>query len=322
MGINLVDASYTCYTVTRTFETGGQFTGDHHYLAINRDEHGAITGCRNTKDRNERASLSEINEFANICFQQYNSENDPTLLNNIKNIKNCLEVIQTNVNENKDQNCLSGLWFLLKLGSSILAATNDIILKMSDIAESPVVEALIEKKRNETVADEALEKAKGHEKLGDKGPALSYYKIAAKNGNLEAILYLIECYETGKLGQKQNPQEHSQYYLKAAGKYRELDDQDAFSDAYRKAFELAPEQTLLYIIKHWHMDITTLFTMEETQLAAQYKIAGAYALNVRTYIDQRNWERAREQCRYLNPFDPMQVTKLIVEIGKSSSTLK
>lgn len=323
MGINLTDAAYNFNTVTQSFDNE-KHSRPHFYLAISRDENKSIIGCRHTQERSERASLLEINEFANICFQQYNSEDNPEFINDINVIKIGLEEIQAQVNNSKEQNCINGLWFWLQLGSSILAATRDIIAKMSLITESLFPMGIQEINQSEFLADQALAKAKEHEQLGHNNPALGYYKISSKNGNLEASNILAECYTTTRLGQKSNPQDASKYHLKAAGKYLELNLQEAFSHACHKAFTLAPEKTVLYIIKHWHMDVTTLFSMNQILYAQcdPKKIAEAYSLNARSYVKEKNSEKAIEQCKNILKFDPLQFSQILFEIINSDVSKK
>ena len=95
----------------------------HSYISIIRDHDKHIIGCRTTLDRNERASLNEINEFANICFQQYNVE-DQEDINNLNLIGTGLHRIRDYV-ETKDRGCcgFGHLWFMIKLGTCILAGT-------------------------------------------------------------------------------------------------------------------------------------------------------------------------------------------------------
>ncbi|MBA3239193.1 MAG: hypothetical protein H0T62_12705 [Parachlamydiaceae bacterium] len=314
MGIDLTNAAYRFNLVIESFKVE-----NHQYLVIDRDANGSITGCSHTNNRRERASLLEINEFANKCFQQYNSRDDTKLNIELNTIKTGLEVISNQINEKNQGSCISGFWFWLQLGNGIVAASQEIIAKISKITESLIPTKSAESNLVIDISIQTLTKAKEYEILGQNTLALNFYKIASKNGNFEATNVLIECYETGKLDQVPNSKNAAKYYLKASAKYFELQDQNAFSNACRKAFEHDPEQALLHIIKQWGLNILTLFEKEEIlKLNCTQKIVDAYALNAEDALEKGNSKQAMEQHNCIRPFDSLKASRILIEIVKNS----
>jgi hypothetical protein len=314
MGIDLTNAAYRFNLVIDSFKVE-----KHQYLVIDRDANGSITGCSHTFNRWERASQVEINKFAIKCFQQYISKDNTEFNIELNTIKTGLEFLSNQINEKNQESCILTLWFWLRLGHSIVAASREIIDEISKVTESLIPIKSTERNQDIDISIQAFTKAKEYEILGQNTLAFNFYKIASKNGNLEATNVLIECHETGKLGQAPSSKKAARYYLKASDKYFEVQDHNAFSNACRKAFGLDPEQTLLHIIKQWGLDISTLFEKEEIlKINCTQKIVDAYELNARAALEKGNSKLAMEQHNCIRPFDSLKASRILIEIVKNS----
>ncbi|MBA3239194.1 MAG: sel1 repeat family protein [Parachlamydiaceae bacterium] len=131
MTFNITQTAKNFQAVASSFDKA-----NHLYITIDRDSKNQVTGCNFTSNRDERASVKEINAFVINIYQQYNPE-DAQAFENIKSIRTDLQTIKEHV-ENKDRGCcgLSHLWFLIKRGHTIVADTEEILVKISNIAQN------------------------------------------------------------------------------------------------------------------------------------------------------------------------------------------
>lgn len=128
-----IDLSITANNFTLVNESLKRYC--HSYIAIERDKNNRMLGCKVTFDRNDRASLTEINEFVRICLQQNDNQDDETL-KSIRLIEAGLDTVLTKIIEGKEQGCCNRLWFWLKRGDSIVAETRGIISRITDLTKS------------------------------------------------------------------------------------------------------------------------------------------------------------------------------------------
>lgn len=208
---SLSDAAGSFSTVAHSLNVD---LDNHFYIAISRDNDNRISGCHTTLDRNRRASLTEINEFANMCFQQYHENSEA--ISGLRTIERGLQTIHDNV-EQKDRGCcgLGHLWFKMNLGNYILEMTDAIILRISNLTKTIVLdhassEELSEEESQESIEESSpevcLKQAESCEKKFNGGAAASeWYSKAAK------------CYEN-----QGDYVKASEYYERAAWSCRDI----------------------------------------------------------------------------------------------------
>lgn len=268
------------------------------YIAIERDEKNCFTGCKTTPNRNERSSLIDINEFANICFNQFRNSESTSFIDseNIATIRSGLKKIHKEV-EKKDRNCFQLLWFWL-FDYKILARTNELVNQLADI---------IPKAR----AKKAYDRAKNYEKSGENiSDALANYKNSAIEGYVKSYEILISKYENC-LGK-----DAACIHFAAARQYYVLKDREKFINAAYKSFDNDPKGTLIKIILNFHLDIETLFTREQIKkVIGEVDLATAYLGSAEWQLKHDELDTARELCKIAARYDSKEAQEMLETIA-------
>lgn len=128
MSINLSTTANNFKLVAQSFENE-----NHSYIAIEKDGNNRISGCKVTSDRENRSSLSEINELVQICLQENDNTDDETLAD-LQLIDTGLSAVRAKIIEH-EHGCCSGLWFWLMCGDSIVDKTMELLTTMSHLSK-------------------------------------------------------------------------------------------------------------------------------------------------------------------------------------------
>lgn len=134
MSINPTEAANNFNTFSNIMRDSSLQSNKHLYLSLKKDNTGKLI-CVSTVNKNSRASLKAINQFANNLFQQMKFEaGNATDLQNLQSITKGLGEIHDQIStKRKSHTFFQRIWFWVKGGEGILASTKLLTDKMNKI---------------------------------------------------------------------------------------------------------------------------------------------------------------------------------------------